>query len=69
MNTKAYKRRIPEKKDIYVLLKNLDVPKPYILVGHSYGGKIARLFASMYSEDLGGLILEDTQHEDILNKQ
>lgn len=53
-------------KDLYALLDILGVPRPYILVGHSYGGNVVRLFASMYPEDMGGLILEDTQHEDVL---
>jgi pimeloyl-ACP methyl ester carboxylesterase len=53
-------------KDLHVLLTKLAVPKPYILVGHSLGGMIGRLFASMYPDDVGGLILEDTQHEDNL---
>jgi len=56
-------------KDLDTLLKALDLPKPYIVVGHSYGGKVARLFTSMYPDDVGGLILEDTQHEDILQEE
>lgn len=55
-------------KDLQVLLDKLGVPSPYILVGHSYGGNVIRLFASMYPDDMGGLILEDTQHEDVLNE-
>jgi len=55
-------------KDLQVLLDKLAVPKPYILVGHSYGGSVVRLFASMYPDDMGGLILEDTQHEDVLSE-
>ena len=56
-------------KELNILLEKLNVPEPFILVGHSYGGRIVRLFASMYPETLGGLILEDTQHEDILEEQ
>jgi pimeloyl-ACP methyl ester carboxylesterase len=55
-------------KDLQVLLDRSGVPKPYILVGHSYGGSVARLFASLCPDDMGGLILEDTQHEDVLNE-
>jgi pimeloyl-ACP methyl ester carboxylesterase len=55
-------------KDLHVLLDKLGVPRPYILVGHSYGGSVVRLFASMYPDDMGGLILEDTQHEDVLDE-
>lgn len=55
-------------KDLQVMLGKLDVPRPYILVGHSFGGNVVRLFASMYPENMGGLILEDTQHEDVLDE-
>jgi pimeloyl-ACP methyl ester carboxylesterase len=55
-------------KDLHVLLDKSGVPRPYILVGHSYGGTVVRLFASMYPDDMGGLILEDTQHEDVLDE-
>jgi pimeloyl-ACP methyl ester carboxylesterase len=51
-------------RDLHVLLGKLNVPGPCILVGHSYGGSVARLFASMYPDDVAGLILEETQHED-----
>jgi pimeloyl-ACP methyl ester carboxylesterase len=53
-------------RDLRVLLDRLSVPRPYILVGHSYGAFVARLFASTYPDDMGGLILEEAQHEDIL---
>ena len=56
-------------KDILTLLVKLNVPAPYILVGHSYGGDVVRLFASMYPDHMGGLVLEDTQHEDVLEEQ
>ena len=56
-------------KDLHILLEKLDIPKPYIIVGHSYGGSIARLYVSMYPEDIGGLVLEDSQHEEILDEQ
>lgn len=55
-------------KDLHVLLDKLGVPLPYILVGHSYGGSVVRLFAAMYPGDMGGLILEDTQHENVLDE-
>jgi pimeloyl-ACP methyl ester carboxylesterase len=55
-------------RDLRVLLTRLSAPRPYVVVGHSYGGNVARLFASMYPDDIGGLILEETQHEDILTE-
>jgi len=48
--------------DLHTLLKKLNLPKPYIVIGHSYGGSVVRLFASMYSDDIDGIILEDSQH-------
>lgn len=56
-------------KDLYALLKKTDVPRPYIIVGHSMGVSIARLFASMVPKDVGGLILEDGSHESLLDEQ
>ena len=56
-------------EDLAHLLKLLEIPAPYIVVGHSYGGTVARLFAAMNPEDIAGLILEDCSHEDILEEQ
>lgn len=56
-------------RDLHALLAGMGVPGPYVLVGHSYGVGVARLFASAYPQDTGGLILVDGQHEDILDEQ
>ncbi|MFC2117168.1 alpha/beta fold hydrolase [Bacteroidota bacterium] len=56
-------------KDLKALLEKLDVPKPYIVVGHSLGVDIVRLFVSMFPENVGGLILEDGSHESLLDEQ
>ena len=56
-------------KDLHSILEKMDVPKPYILIGHSYGGDVVRLFASLYPDDMGGMILEDAQHEAVLDEQ
>lgn len=55
--------------DLHVLLAKLGVPKPYLLVGHSYGGRIVRLFASAYPDDTAGLVLEEAAHEDLPDAQ
>jgi len=55
-------------RDLHALLAKLALPGPYLLVGHSYGGFVARLFASMYPADMAGLVLEETQHEDNLDE-
>jgi pimeloyl-ACP methyl ester carboxylesterase len=36
---------------------------PYVLVGQSYGGLVARLYASTYPEDVSGLVLADALGE------
>ena len=56
-------------EDLHVLLGKLGVPKPYLLVGHSYGGRIVRLFASAYPGETAGLILEEAGHEDLPDAQ
>lgn len=37
---------------------------PYVLVGHSLGGLVARVFAHDYPADVAGLVLVDPTHED-----
>ncbi|WP_405108892.1 alpha/beta hydrolase [Paenibacillus sp. FSL K6-1217] len=50
-------------RDLRELLMQLELEPPYILVGHSYGGMIMRLFASKYPEEVSGIILVDSTHE------
>jgi pimeloyl-ACP methyl ester carboxylesterase len=49
---------------LHGLLQIAGEPGPYILVGHSYGGMIVRLYASRYAADVTGMILVDSAHED-----
>jgi pimeloyl-ACP methyl ester carboxylesterase len=41
------------------LLEKVEISKPFILVGHSRGGLIARFFANKYPDKICGLILID----------
>ncbi|UCD48804.1 MAG: alpha/beta hydrolase [Phycisphaerales bacterium] len=50
--------------ELHTLLKNAEIPGPYVLVGHSFGGYNVRLFAHEYPDEVAGLILVDTAHED-----
>lgn len=43
--------------DLRALLSAAGVVGPYVLVGHSYGGLVARLYASNYPGDACGLVL------------
>lgn len=49
--------------DLHNLLKAAKIKPPYVLVGHSYGGLIARLYASTYSDEVSGIVLVDTLTE------
>ena len=44
------------------LLEASNVPKPYIVVGHSLGGLHALAFADLYPQDVTGLVLVDSSH-------
>ena len=45
--------------DLHALLKASGERGPYVVVGHSMGGAMARLYASEYPQDVSGLVLID----------
>jgi pimeloyl-ACP methyl ester carboxylesterase len=49
--------------DLHALLRAANVPGPYVLVAHSWGGQIARLYAANYPHEVSGLVLVDTLTE------
>jgi pimeloyl-ACP methyl ester carboxylesterase len=49
--------------DLHALLTAAQVPGPYVLVAHSWGGLIARLYAASYPHEVAGLVLVDTLTE------
>jgi len=51
--------------DLHALLSAANVQAPYVIVGHSYGGLIARLYASTFPSVVAGLVLEDALSERI----
>lgn len=51
--------------DLHALLTAAAVPGPYVLVGHSTGGLIVRLFASTFPKEVAGLVLVDAFSEDV----
>jgi pimeloyl-ACP methyl ester carboxylesterase len=45
--------------DLAAMLDQLNLPAPYVLVGHSFGGLLVRIFAERYPAKVAGLVLID----------
>ena len=50
--------------DLHALLKAAAIAPPYVLVGNSFGGGVAQLFAWIHPDEVQGLVLAEPQHED-----
>jgi pimeloyl-ACP methyl ester carboxylesterase len=50
-------------KDLHALLVAEKVKQPYVMVGHSMGGILVRLFAAQYPAEVKGMVLVDSSHE------
>ena len=53
-----------EADELRRLLQDAGIAGPYVIVAHSYGGFIGRLFAARYRAETDGLVLIDSSHED-----
>jgi pimeloyl-ACP methyl ester carboxylesterase len=51
-------------EELHTLLKNADIAGPYVMVGHSTGGMLVRLYAHSYPAEVVGMVEVDAQHED-----
>jgi pimeloyl-ACP methyl ester carboxylesterase len=49
--------------ELHALLRAAELPPPWVLVGHSFGGYNMRLFAARYPQEVAGLVLVDAPHE------
>src|ERR671911_708864 len=65
----GWSERGPEPRDakqvtgeLHTLLKDADTEGPYVLVGHSYGGLYARMYAAQYPNEVAGVVLVDSAH-------
>jgi pimeloyl-ACP methyl ester carboxylesterase len=45
--------------DLHLLLARAELPGPYILVGHSLGGLISRIYQQQHPDQVAGLVLVD----------
>ncbi len=48
--------------ELHTLLENANVPGPYVMVGHSLGGLIVRIFAHDYASEVAGVVLVDSMN-------
>jgi len=51
-------------KALATALSLAGIPGPYVVVGHSFGGLSARVFAGMFTDQIAGLVLLDTTDPD-----
>jgi hypothetical protein len=49
-------------KELHTLLLNGHIRGPYVLVGHSVGGLFAQMYASLYPQNVVGVVLVDSTH-------
>jgi len=50
--------------ELRTLLLSLDLPPPYVLVGHSLGGQFVELYARTHPDEVAGVVLVDARHVD-----
>jgi pimeloyl-ACP methyl ester carboxylesterase len=46
-------------EELHLLLRAAGIPPPYVVIGHSWGGLLARLFAHAYPRETAGAVLVD----------
>jgi pimeloyl-ACP methyl ester carboxylesterase len=54
-------------RELHTALQNAHVPPPYILVGHSFGGPLSRVYADLYPGEVAGLVLIDPTTEEFVD--
>jgi pimeloyl-ACP methyl ester carboxylesterase len=52
--------------ELHTALRNAGVRPPYLLVGHSFGGPLNRVFAGMYPNEVCGMVLVDPTQEEMI---
>jgi pimeloyl-ACP methyl ester carboxylesterase len=56
-------------KELHTLLGNAGERVPYVLVGHSIAGVYVQLYTSRYPDEVAGVVLVDSSHEDQLSRK
>jgi pimeloyl-ACP methyl ester carboxylesterase len=55
-------------KELHALLATAGEKGPFVIVGHSFGGYNVRVYTGLYPDDVAGVVLVDTSHEDQLTR-
>lgn len=55
-------------KELHTLLQNANIPGPYVMVGHSLGGLVVRVFANEYASEVAGVVLIDSMNPGQFNQ-
>jgi pimeloyl-ACP methyl ester carboxylesterase len=55
-------------KDLHNLIVNAHIAPPFVVVGHSFGGMNVRLYASQFPDEVVGMVLVDSVHEDEMDR-
>jgi pimeloyl-ACP methyl ester carboxylesterase len=50
--------------ELHELLSKASVPGPYLLIAHSFGGYIARMYAARFPDSLSGIVMVDSLQEE-----
>ncbi len=50
--------------ELHTLLENAGIHGPFIIVGHSFGGFTAQYFARYFDDEIAGLVLVDSSHDE-----
>lgn len=54
--------------NLHMLLTTAGIEPPYVFVGHSFGGVIARRYLEVYPGAVQGMVLIDAVHPDLVNR-
>ncbi len=55
-------------RELRAMLHIEEIKPPYVLVGHSLGGTIVKLFAKTYPEEVVGVVLVDARHAEFAKR-
>lgn len=51
-------------RDLHQLVQHAGIARPLVLVGHSFGGHVIRLYHHAYPGEVSGMVFADAAHED-----